>query len=199
MKNLRNLGLSIVAVMLMGGLANAQSQFHKLPRVKVDSKKIEYTKNNKQTKNEVKTTVTETSFIAPVETKTNVEVVSTTPTVETASTSTENTVVTSKAKTKVVAKKEVKKSTKTVSSSEFTKKVKTNSKLMDIKDTKKSAMEKWLMWMLILLGAGLIFIIVGVVLWLVAFSPIGWIFYVLGALCFTAAGVMLILGLTGVI
>jgi len=195
LNSLKKFGLAVVATTLMLTAANAQQRYKHVPRVKIKKQEVAVVENE-----QTYTTTTSQMMVAeekttPVVNESVATVSETAPVVA----STENNVVAVTKTKSVVSHNKVEKLNHKASKESFTNKVKDNSKLMDVKDVKKSNMEKWLLIMIILLAVGLVFLILGVVLTFAVFSPIGWIFYIIGALCWTGAGIVLILGLTGVI
>jgi hypothetical protein len=194
--SIRKYGLALLAMMVMLTAANAQSRYKHVPRVKVDKKYTE-----KVTIKEKKSTATATtaSYVNVEETNTVAE----TPVV------TENTTVASNNQEVVVANHKTKsvvkhhpviKTNKKANHDAFTKKAKDNSKLMDVKDVKKSALEKWVLIMIILYAVGIVFLILAFVFLFALYSyALYYVFLIIGVLCLLAASIILPLGLAGVI
>ena len=196
LSSIKNYGLALIAMTLMLTAANAQSRYKTHPRVKIGKNETQKVDINQ----EKTTPVTTTAQFIQVEENNAVAVENSTPATENvtvASTSQEVVVVNHKT-TSVVKHPEMIKAKKKADKQAFTDKVKNNSKLLDVKDVKKTNMETWLLIMIILYAAGLVFIILGVVFTFTLFGPLGLIFYIIGALCLIAASIVLILGLTGV-
>ena len=81
----------------------------------------------------------------------------------------------------------------------YTKKLKNNSKLLEVKDVKKAQMARWMLFMIIALAAALFFIIMAIIFGYAVFVYALYIlFWILAGLCFIAAFLFLVLGLTGV-
>lgn len=200
LNSIRKYGLALLAMMVMLTAANAQSRYKHVPRVKVDKKY-----NEKVTIKEKKNTATTTtaSYMEVEKTNTVAEtpVITTSENTTVVSNTEEVVVVNNKTKT-VVKHKPVVKTNKKANHDAFTKKAKDNSKLMDVKDVKKSAMEKWVLIMIILYAAGILFLILAFVfLYTLTYTAIGlyYAFLILGLLCLLAASIILPLGLAGVI
>lgn len=107
------------------------------------------------------------------------------------------------AKSKVDSKVRVKAVTKTKASKEktglFTQKFQKQHKVWDIEKVKKANLETWLLIMIILFAAAVLFLILAIVFaFAVGSFGLYVVFYILAALCFIGGGVVLVLGLTGV-
>lgn len=189
-KYFRSWGLTLIAIMLMIGITNAQSRYKHLPRVKVEVKKTEKVDHGTQ---KITTTsklieVEETGLL-PVENITYVE------NTTVASTNEEVIIVTEKTRP-VVKSDPIVRIRKIIDRDIFTTTLKENSRLMEVKEVKKTYLQKWLLIMIILLAVGVVCFILGAIF---SFTfGFGWIFWTLGGLCWVAALVVLILGLTGV-
>src|SRR5688572_11698754 len=128
-------GLALLAFCFMLSMANAQARYKHMPRVKVD-------KQAKTTVVEQKSAVNATTA-AIINTESNTTIASeVTAPVEntTVASTTEEVVVVETKTTSAVKDQTVVKENKKADHNAFTKKVKENSKLMDVKDVKKSAM-----------------------------------------------------------
>lgn len=197
LNSIRKYGLALLAMMVMLTAATAQSRYKHVPRVKVDKKYSKVT--NTETKVAPTTTA---SYVNVEETNTVAE----TPVVNasentTVASNTEEVVVVNH-KTKAVVKHKMVKTNKKANHDAFTKKGKDNSKLMDVKDVKKASMEKWVLIMIILYAAGILFLILAFVfLYTLYASGVGlyYAFLIIGLLCLLAASIILPLGLAGVI
>jgi hypothetical protein len=185
-------GLALVAFCFMLTLANAQARYKHMPRVKVDK--------------QAKATVVEqtpTTTAAIINTENNVAI--TTPVAEnttTVASTNEEVVVLETKTTSAVKHQSIVKQNKKADHNAFTKKVKENSKLMDVKDVKKTALQKWLLYMIICLAIAVLFTILAAVL-AITFIYAGLyglyvLFWIIAGLAYAAALVFLILGLTGV-
>jgi ABC-type multidrug transport system fused ATPase/permease subunit len=203
LNSLKHFGLALIAMTLMLTAANAQARYKHVPRVKVD--KMERAKITGTKKTSTKTT---TQYINIEENKAVASdvpaTVNATENTEVASSSEEVVVVNKKTKSIVKHNKVVKvKKNKKANTDSFTNKVKENSKLMDIKDVKKSALAKWVIIMIILFAVGLLFLILafvflyaGILTYATLF--LYYIFLIIGLLCIAGGGVVLTLGLMGV-
>lgn len=197
LNSLKKFGLAMVAMTLMLTAANAQQRYKHMPRVKIDKNRVETVSTN-----QTKATSTTTAQMSNIEENVAANEAST-PIVDNNSTvaSTENVVVLETKTTSVVNHHKVVKQERNADKNVFTKSVKENSKLMDVKDVKKSNMETWLMIFIILLAVGMLFIILAIVFTFAIYTlaVLALIFYIIGALCLIAAGIILPLGLAGVI
>ena len=184
-----------VFVFLMISVLNAQARYSHVPRVKVDGKKAE-----KVTIPLVKpaANVTPTTFITDESTPlSNIDLVNAGNT-SVASTSEEVMISDSKATLSIKHHKVVK-SNKKSDRNAFTKRVKEKSKLMEVKDVKKSLMAKWVLFMLICFGAALLFgILAAVFLYGGLSSSLYIVFAILSTIAFIGGIIFLILGLMGV-
>ncbi len=196
--SLKNYGLALLAMMLMLTAANAQSRYKHVPRVKVDRKYTE-----KVTVKEKKSANTTTTAFINVEENntvaTETPVVTSTENTTVAST-TEDVVIVNNKTNNVVKHNKVVKNNKKADRDAFTNKVKDNSKLLDVKDVQKTAMEKWVLIMIILYAVGIVFLILAFVFLYAIFSAaLYYVFLIIGLLCLLAASIILPLGLAGVI
>src|SRR5688500_18974155 len=159
LNSLKKFGLALVAMTLMLTAANAQQRYKHMPRVKIDKNRVETVSTN-----ETKATSTTTAQMSNIEENVAMNE-ATTPVIENNSTvaSTENVVVIETKTKSVVKHSKVVKEKRNADKNVFTKTVKENSKLMDVKDVKKSNMETWLMIFIILLAVGMLFIILAIV------------------------------------
>ncbi len=196
LNSLKKFSLALVAMTLVLTAANAQQRYKHVPRTKIKKQEVVSVENQQTITNTTTQIMLAEEKSAPVVTETAATVEENAPVVA----STENVIVASTKTKSVVKHNKVEKVTKKASKESFTNKVKNNSKLMDVKDVKKSNMEKWLLIMIILYAAGLFFIILGIVFLYTLFIPgLYYAFIILGALCLIAASVILPLGLAGVI
>lgn len=196
LNSFKNYGLALIAMTLMLTAANAQSRYKHVPRVKVDGKKVE-----KVTTQEVAAPTT-TAAVMNVEAN---NTVATEPTVNVENTAVasvaEDVVVLNHKSNSVINHKKVVKNNKKADRDGFTKTTKESSKLLDVKDVKKSNMAKWVLYMIICLIAALIFTILAIVfLYSLSYSLIFlyYIFLAIATLAWIGAIVFLILGLAGV-
>lgn len=180
----------------MYNTSSAQVRYRHVPRVKVDGQK-----SAKRTVREEKIVSSTTSIFeneeaadmkTAYEPQVNIE--------NTSIVSTSDEILVADIKTTSVVKhKGALKNNKKSGRDLFTQKVKENSKLMDVKDVKKTNMEKWLICMIILYAFGLIFMIVAFIF--LAYSyfylTLSYVFIIIGAVCLLAASIMPLLGLTG--
>lgn len=82
----------------------------------------------------------------------------------------------------------------------FSNKMKEHTRLLKVKDVQKTAMEKWLLIAIILYAAAVVFMILAIVGEYAVYSYGMWIaFWILFAFAITAATIVLVLGLVGVI
>jgi hypothetical protein len=194
---LKRSGLALIAFCFMLTIANAQARYKHMPRVKIEKQPRTVVVGQE------KTMGTTTAAIVNTEANTSVATESTTPVIENTTVASNNEdVVVLETKTKSVVKhKKAIKSKRTADKNVFTKRVKENSKLMDVKDVKKAALQRWLMLMIIFLAIGVLCIILALVFsftYLLSLYVLATILYIVGALLITAGLVFLVLGLTGV-
>lgn len=193
---LKKSSLLALAIMVVMNVATAQSRYKHVPRVKVDRKHQTAVKTQETTP--VVTPVTQevnTPTEVAVNTVTEVNVENTTV----ASTGSEIVVAPNKTRRANTSTDQMVVTKKGADRDSFTHKLKDNHKLLQVKDVKKTALAKWLLWMIILLILALVFTILAVVLGFVVFSPALWtVFWILAALCYLGAIVFLILGLAGI-
>lgn len=194
--SLKKFGLAVVAMTLMLTAANAQQRYKHVPRVKIKKHEVAVVESE-----QTNTTTTSQMMVAeekstPVVNETVSTVSETAPVVA----STENNVIAETKTKSVVHHNKVEKVNKRASKESFTNKVKDNSKLMDVKDAKKSNMERWVLIMIILLAAALIFTILALIfLFATYIYALYLVFIIIAGLCWIGAGVVLLLGLLGVI
>lgn len=192
LNSMKNYGLALLAMMVVLTAANAQSRYKHVPRVKVDKKQT--VKVN--TPKEVAINTTTAEFIQ--EESNNVvatEIATVNENTTVASVSEEHVVVNNNKTNAVVHHNKVVKNNKKADKDSFTNTVKNNSKLMDVKDVKKTALERWLLWMIICLAIAVVFTIIGAIFW---YNIVGLIFFIIGALAWLGAVIFLILGLAGI-
>lgn len=175
----------------------AQRQHKHFKRVKVDNKKIEAPAPTFMTPGSVEE-------LKPVTTESSIQPEITGTATENVVASTENNTankVEKASKARVKSQKvHTVKETKGQDNGFFTQKLNIKNKVLDVKDVKKSNLERWVLIMIILFAAGFLFMILALVMAFAVYSGIGaLIFWILFALCWTAASVVLVLGLVGVI
>jgi hypothetical protein len=195
---LKNYGLALIAMTLMLTAANAQARYKHVPRVKVDVNRTEKVSIPEETQT---APVVTTSIINAEETKTVATSEATTVNTEntTVASTTEEAVVVTNKTTSVVKNDHIEKVDKKADAASFTKRIKENSKLLDVKEVKKTNMARWVLIMIILLAAAFLFTILAVVFgFTLYFSVLYLIFWILAGLCWLGAFIVLILGLTGV-
>lgn len=197
LNSMKNYGLALIATTLMLTVANAQVRYKHVPRVKTDAKIVE-----KLTVPQEKSVSTTTATYMNAEEN---NTVATEPTVNvdntTVASTSEDVVVNNKTTTAVKHNKVVKNNKKT-DVAPFTKKVKENSKLMDVKDLKKSLLAKWLLYMIICLIVAVIFTILAAALaysaYVGGFYGLVIVFWIIAGLAWAGAVAFLILGLAGI-
>ncbi len=198
LNSIRNYGLALLAMVIMIASANAQSRYKHVPRVKVDKKTEKITLPQEK----AVATPTTSAYLAVEETNTTAAEPVVNAENTTVASSTDE-VVTINHKTKSVIKHDkVEKNNKKTDRSSFTKKVKENSKLLDVKDVKKANLQKWLLYMIICLIVAVVFTILAVALAVAliyggAYALI-YVFWAIAALAWLGAIIFLILGLAGV-
>lgn len=197
LNSFKNYGLALIAMTLMLTAANAQSRYKHVPRVKVDGKKIE-----KVTMPE-EVVVTPTTAAVMNVNESNVVAIEPSSNVEntTVASVSEDVVVLNHKSNSVVNHDKVVKNNKKANRDTFTNNAKEKSRLMDVKDVKKSNMEKWVLYMIICLIVALIFTILAIVfLYSLSYSLLFlyYIFLAIATLAWIGAIVFLILGLAGV-
>ena len=160
LNSIKNYGLALVAMTLMLTAVNAQARYKHVPRVKVDTQKTEKSAlPQEKAANTIAAAFINVEENTPVATETVANIENTTVA------STTEDVVTVNNKTKSVVKHhKVVKNNKKVHSDGFTKNVKKNSKVMEVKDVKKSALARWILYMIICLAAALLFTILAAAL-----------------------------------
>lgn len=198
MKTILNAKSIVLLVMIFafGATLNAQRHY-KHPRVKVKAEKV--------TKMTVKEEKTSPKVIAPVtSTVVNQEEVAinnetTTNDVTVASTNKADVKVTKIHKNIKRNEVVVKEKKNILDLTSFTKKLMKHDKILKVQDVKNTNMETWLLIVIILGAAAVLFLIlaiIGGVTYIWALWIIGWIFF---ALCIIGIAIVLPLGLTGVI
>ncbi len=197
MKTMKNLKTSAMLVMMFMLAFTASAQrIHKHPRVTVKANKISLNKNgsNDAEKANMPATATlmqeENAAREELETLVNEVAVATTET---------------KAEIKNVRKNIVKsvivKDEKQIFNfSTYAQQLKEHSRLMKVKEVEKTALETWLMWMIILFALAFLFTIMAVIFFYATYILVlSTIFWILAGLCWTAGLIVLVLGLVGVI
>jgi hypothetical protein len=195
--SLKKFGLALVAMTLMLTAANAQARYKHVPRVKIDKTPAVATVQEQKATN---TTTTQIMNVSETNVATNEAI---TPAIENNSTvasSTEEVVIADFKTKTVVQHNKIVKNNKKADQNVFTNKVKNNSKLMDVKDVKKTNLERWLLIFIILMAVGIVFLILAFVFLFALYSlALYYVFLIIAVLCLIAAGVILPLGLAGVI
>lgn len=191
--NLKSFALLLVLSVLAVSVS-AQRQY-KHPRIKVKASKVENTQADVQKPSE---STPVASSIMNEESAINQQVNNEETAVASIETKMDN-----KAKVKFVFK-ETKNTIKAMKHpfdfTSFSQKMTEHTQLLKVKDVQKTAMEKWLMIAIILYSAAILFMILAIVGWYAVASYGMWVaFWVLFGLCITAATVVLVLGLVGVI
>lgn len=204
LNTIKKFGLAFLAFSIIGVSANAQALYKHRKRVRVEASTPDYTRNNDKSDSKVTPISTTTTTAGTINIENQIEL-NTVPVIETATASNSDEVVvvdtkkSSKTNTTEVTKKGGKHK---VDLFGFTKKLKDNSKLFAIKDVKKSKLQKWLLWMIILLIMAVVFTILAIIFGLVLLGTASFalwtLFWILAALCYLGAVVFLILGLAGV-
>ena|SRR5688572_20442388 len=218
LNSIKHYAVVIVVMTLMITAANAQRRYNHLPRVKVEKHYASQGETELKPSSGINTVnALNENGVQLVTTTADVIVTPATNVVE------NTTVVTASddvevVKTKTVSKTKIKtdkkKNTQTLNKFNpfkwnmkekinelYTKKLKENSKLLDVKDTKKSQMARWLLLMIIFLGVGLLLIILAVIFtftYSYGLYVMATIFYIIGSLLIVAGLVFMVLGLTGV-
>lgn len=185
---LKKYSIIILLLFIISPIANAQSRY-KHPRVKVDKVYTEE-KPVSSRKNEV---------IIPLETKIVpvVENNSIEPTGVATITSEE--IVLNDEKKSTTKIPQVEKKVKKANKDAFTQKVKQESKLMEVKDVKKTAIIGYLLWFIIVLLLGIaLFVLAFVFLGIIAYS-LYYVFLVFGIVGLAIALFILIFGLAGIL
>ncbi len=197
MKTTKNLK-SVITLVFMFTLTFAVSaqRMHKHPRVTVKANKVELNKKNGKEAEKLITpttvTVMQEENVAKAETETLVN--------EVAVATTETKAEVKQVKKNIVKSIEVKDAKNVLDFTTYAQQLTKHSRLMKVKEVQKTAMESWLMWMIILFAAAFFFTIMAIIFGYAVYVPALWIiFWILAGLCWTGGFVVLILGITGVI
>lgn len=197
MKTMMNVKTLMMLVMMsMLAVTVSAQRMHKHPRVTVKANKV--TLNKKGSKDAEKVMMPATATLMQEENVANAE--SETLVNEVAVATTETKAEVKNARKNIVNSVVVKDVKQMFDFSTYAQQLKEHSRLMKVKDVEKTALEKWLMWMIILLAAAFFFTILAVIFSYAVYVPALWIiFWILAGLCWTGAIIVLILGITGVI
>lgn len=197
MKTMMNVKtLMMLLLMSMLAVTVSAQRMHKHPRVTVKANKV--TMNKKGSKDAEKVMMPATATLMQEENVANAE--SETLVNEVAVATTETKAEVKNARKNIVNSVVVKDVKQMFDFSTYAQQLKEHSRLMKVKDVEKTALEKWLMWMIILLAAAFFFTILAVIFGYAVYVPALWIiFWILAGLCWTGAIIVLILGITGVI
>lgn len=197
MKTMMNVKtLMMLLLMSMLAVTVSAQRMHKHPRVTVKANKV--TMNKKGSKDAEKVMMPATATLMQEENVANAE--SETLVNEVAVATTETKAEVKNARKNIVNSVVVKDVKQMFDFSTYAQQLKEHSRLMKVKDVEKTALEKWLMWMIILLAAAFFFTILAVIFGYAVNVPALWIiFWILAGLCWTGAIIVLILGITGVI
>lgn len=188
--------LMMLLLMSMLAVTVSAQRMHKHPRVTVKANKV--TMNKKGSKDAEKVMMPATATLMQEENVANAE--SETLVNEVAVATTETKAEVKNARKNIVNSVVVKDVKQMFDFSTYAQQLKEHSRLMKVKDVEKTALEKWLMWMIILLAAAFFFTILAVIFGYAVYVPALWIiFWILAGLCWTGAIIVLILGITGVI
>lgn len=197
MKTMMNVKtLMMLLLMSMLAVTVSAQRMHKHPRVTVKANKV--TMNKKGSNDAEKVMMPATATLMQEENVANAE--SETLVNEVAVATTETKAEVKNARKNIVNSVVVKDVKQMFDFSTYAQQLKEHSRLMKVKDVEKTALEKWLMWMIILLAAAFFFTILAVIFGYAVNVPALWIiFWILAGLCWTGAIIVLILGITGVI
>jgi VIT1/CCC1 family predicted Fe2+/Mn2+ transporter len=197
MKTMMNVKTLMMLVMMsMLAVTVSAQRMHKHPRVTVKANKV--TLNKKGSKDAEKVMMPATATLMQEENVANAE--SETLVNEVAVATTETKAEVKNARKNIVKSVVVNEVKQIFDFSTYAQQLKEHSRLMKVKEVEKTALEKWLMWMIILLAAAFFFTILAVIFGYAVYVPALWIiFWILAGLCWTGAIIVLILGITGVI
>lgn len=197
MKTMMNVKtLMMLLLMSMLAVTVSAQRMHKHPRVTVKANKV--TLNKKGSKDAEKVMMPATATLMEEEKVAHVE--SETLVNEVAVATTETKAEVKNARKNIVNSVVVKDVKQMFDFSTYAQQLKEHSRLMKVKDVEKTALEKWILWMIILLAAAFFFTILAVIFGYAVNVPALWIiFWILAGLCWTGAIIVLILGITGVI
>lgn len=188
--------LMMLVMMSMLAVTVSAQRMHKHPRVTVKANKV--TLNKKGSKDAEKVMMPATATLMQEENVANAE--SETLVNEVAVATTETKAEVKNARKNIVNSVVVKDVKQMFDFSTYAQQLKEHSRLMKVKDVEKTALEKWILWMIILFAAALVFSILAVVFfYAITVWALSTIFWILAGLCWLGGLIVLVLGLVGVI
>lgn len=200
MKTMMNVKtLMMLVIMSMLAVTVSAQRMHKHPRVTVKANKV--TLNKKGSNDAENVMMPATATLMQEENVANVA--SETLINEVAVATTETKAEVKNIRKNIVNSVVVKDVKQMFDFSTYAQQLKEHSRLMKVKEVEKTALEKWIMWMIILFAAAFVFTIMAVIFGLALYTSAGWalatVFWILAGLCWMGGVIVLILGLVGVI
>ncbi|MCX7744133.1 MAG: YccS/YhfK family membrane protein [Flavobacteriales bacterium] len=191
--------LMMFVMMAMLAVTVSAQRIHKHPRITVKANKVEQKKKNANDAENVvlptTATVMQEENIANAETEALVN--------EVAVATVDSKVEVNKVRRSIAKSVDVKDIKHLFNFATYSQKLTEHSRLMKVKEVQKTALEKWLLWMIILFSAAFLFTILAVIFGLALYSTAGWalatVFWILSGLCWLGGLIVLVLGLVGVI
>lgn len=200
MKTMMNVkGLMMLVMMSMLAVTVSAQRLHKHPRITVKANKV--TLNKKGSNDAEKVMMPATASLMQEEKVANVE--SEILANEVAVATTETKAEVKNVRKNIVNSVVVKDVKQMFDFSTYAQQLKEHSRLMKVKEVEKTALEKWILWMIILFAAAFVFTIMAVIFGVALLNSAGWalatVFWILAGLCWMGGLIVLILGLVGVI
>lgn len=186
----------MLALMTMLTVTVSAQRMHKHPRITVKANKVELNKKDGKDAKELNMPATaalmQEENVAKAETENLLN--------EVAVATTETKAEVKQVRKNIVKSEVVKDSKKVLDFTTYAQQLTEHNRLMKVKEVEKTALETWLMWMIILFAAAFLFTILAVVFGYAVFVPALWvIFWIFAGLCWTGGIIVLILGITGII
>lgn len=194
-------GLMMLSIMMTIAVTISAQRMYKHPRVTLKTNKFHLNKNKAKAKEAEKLIMPATITVLEEEIVANTEIESLEHEVTVASTETK--VAVKNVRKNLVKSFEMKDVKNVFDFTTYGQQLTEHSRLMKVKKVQKTALESWLLWMIILFAAALAFsilaVIFGVALFSTASLALSTIFWIFAGLCWFGGIIVLILGIAGII
>lgn len=190
-------GLMMLSIMMTIAVSISAQRMYKHPRVTVKTNKVHLNKNKATAKEAEKLVIPTTTTVLEEEIVANTEIEFLEHEVTVASTETKSAV--KNIRKNLVKSFEMKDVKNVFDFTTYGQQLTEHSRLMKVKEVQKTALEKWLLWMIILFALAFLFTIIAVIFGVYISGALSIIFWILAGTCWFGGIIVLILGLAGVI
>lgn len=189
--------LMMLVMMFMSAVAVSAQRVHKHPRVTVKANKVVLNKKGSKDVEKVMTPATASLIQEENVANTESEILEN----EVAVATTETKADVKEARKNIVKSVVVKEDVKSMFDfTTYAQQLKEHSRLMKVKEVEKTALERWVLWMIILFAAAFMFTILAIIFfYATTIWALSTVFWILAGLCWMGALIVLVLGLVGVI